>query len=307
MSAHPGVTAWYQLEVAPDLSVDVWERTGVRPGPRALIIAGIHGDEYEGPAAVLETARTLDVSQLSGTVTAIPIANPLAFRAGVRCSPEDEQNLARVFPGNPAGSITERLASAIFDRYVQRCDFLIDLHSGGVNYQFLPVAGFYGEPSAHNQSFQAAARFGLPSLWQLPPTPGVLSYEAVRRGKVAIGHEYLGAGQLSSDGLRAYVDGVVRCLSGWKMLPDDHAPAQTPRVYVGNWQLAEQDGLFQGLVPLGANVKRGQIVANILGVPDGVHAMRAAGDGTVIGLRSRARIQQGDWGVLIASERPPAD
>ena len=63
---------------------------------------------------------------------AMPVVNPLAFAAGSRTTPEDGLNLARVFPGNPNGSITERLAAVIFNEYVSRANYLIDLHSGGV-------------------------------------------------------------------------------------------------------------------------------------------------------------------------------
>jgi hypothetical protein len=89
------------------------------------------------------------------------------------------------------------LAAAIFVELAAPADYVIDLHSGGVEYVFLPVAGFYGESASGNPSFQAARTFGLPALWQLPETDGVLSCEAWRRGRIAIGTEYLGAGLIA--------------------------------------------------------------------------------------------------------------
>ncbi len=124
--------------------------------------------------------------------------------------------------------------------------FVIDLHSGGVEYLFLPVAGFYGEMEGTNASFRAARSFGLPSLWQLPPTDGVMSDEASNLGKVAIGHEYLGAGQLSPEGTLAYVQGTMNCLREWSILSAEPVAADVTEqsCFTGDWQLANTVGLF---------------------------------------------------------------
>ena len=87
---------------------------------------------------------------------AIPVVNPLAFAAGTRTTPDDGLNLAHTFPGTASGSPTEQLAAAVFDQFVANADYLIDLHSGGVEYLFQPLVGFYGEPEPDNASFQAA-------------------------------------------------------------------------------------------------------------------------------------------------------
>src|SRR5438309_5502056 len=129
---------------------------------------------------------------------------------------------------SPKGGPSDQLAAAIFGELAAPADYVIDLHSGGVEYVFLPVAGFYGEPSSGNPSFQAARTFGLPALWQLPETDGVLSCEAWRRGKIAIGTEYLGAGQLSADGVRDYRNGVAACLAHWGMLTSAPQAPKTP-------------------------------------------------------------------------------
>src|SRR5207344_3566991 len=104
----------------------------------------------------------------SGSVWLIPGANPLAFAAGTRTSPEDGVNLARVFPGDASGTPTQRLAYWLFSSFAEKADYLIDLHSGGVEYKFLPVGCFYDRPGLENPSYRAASAFGLPNLWRLP-------------------------------------------------------------------------------------------------------------------------------------------
>ena len=68
-------------------------------GPTALLTGANHGDEYEGPLALFELARTLDPREVAGTVIIVPAMNYPAFRAGTRTSPIDRGNLNG--PGNP--------------------------------------------------------------------------------------------------------------------------------------------------------------------------------------------------------------
>jgi predicted deacylase len=249
---------------------------------------------------VFSLAQAISADRLQGTVIAVPVVNPAAFAAGTRVHPEDGRNLARAFPGDVNGGPTERLAAAVFGELADRADYVIDLHSGGVEYVFLPVAGFYGNPDDGNASFQAARVFGLPALWQLPPTGGVLSCEAWRRGKVAIGAEYLGAGQLSPDGVRAYRNGVLACLIKWGMLA---APPQEPgriRVFEGDWQVAVATGIFQACCRIGDAVTAGTALAVTLSVRGEMQQkFVSANDGVVLGLRSKAFIRTGNWAVLV--------
>jgi predicted deacylase len=293
---------WQSCEAIPGVTLDVFHWQGSPTGKNALVIAGIHGDEYEGPAAVAEFVGGLDRAGLCGSVTAVPVANPPAFLAGTRTNP-DGLNLARCFPGDPNGSPTQRLAAALFSRLASGANYLIDLHSGGVEYVFLPVAGFYGEPSSQNRSFCAARQFGLPALWKLPVTDGVLSWEASKRGTWAIGNEYLGAGQLSADGVAAYRNGIVRCLTDWGFYQAAVSAPPRQQLLVGDWLLASATGLFRSQVSLGQRVATGQYVAVTVS-PSGtvLEEFIAASDGIVGGLRSKAFIREGNWAVLVQKE-----
>ena len=79
-------------------------------GPTALLTGGSHGDEYEGPVALVELARTLDPAQVSGAVVIVPFLNYPAFRAGRRLSPVDGANMNRIFPGKADGTLTQKIA-----------------------------------------------------------------------------------------------------------------------------------------------------------------------------------------------------
>lgn len=282
--------------------IDAFLCRGASTEPLAVITGGIHGDEYEGPAAIAELSRQLRPEAMEGSVVAIPVANSLAFCAGQRTTPEDGLNLARTFPGDPGGSVTQRLAAALFEDVARKADYLIDLHSGGVEYLFTPCAGFYGAPASENPSFTAAQHFGLPVLWQAPETKGVLSHEAWKVGATVVGTEYLGAGQLSSFGVSQYVGGMLSCLALWGISPESRILPATVNAFTGDWQSASETGVFHSYCGLGERVSAGQELADIRD-PRGAILERfvAATTGIVLAVRSKAYIRKGDWGVLVGA------
>ena len=89
-------------------SLPVVVMVGARPGPTLLIVAGEHGDEYEGMVAIHSLANTIEVSQLAGTIVAVVCCSMDAYLADDRRSATDGKNMARCYPGDPHGTLTER-------------------------------------------------------------------------------------------------------------------------------------------------------------------------------------------------------
>src|SRR5216110_2019341 len=110
---------------------------GMRPGPRLLITAGVHGDEYEPMAAVRELIRQLQSRELRGSVTLVPVVNEPAFARTARTA-EDGLDLARTCPGRADGSITERIAH-VLSELIRSADYYIDLHTGGTRLRVQPL------------------------------------------------------------------------------------------------------------------------------------------------------------------------
>jgi predicted deacylase len=101
-------------------------------GPVGLIVAGIHGDEGPwGAWAIRKLLAMTPTTDLIGTLRIVPVANPFAMAADTRNAPFDTLDLNRVFPGNAAGSHTERLAAVLVEEAVQGAEVVIDLHGGG--------------------------------------------------------------------------------------------------------------------------------------------------------------------------------
>lgn len=280
---------------------------GSAPGPHVVFTGGVHGDEFEGPLALTDLARRLQGLPLHGQVTILPFVNTPALWAGTRTGPLDGVNLARIFPGQPDGSISHRLAQAIW-QVVSQADALVDCHAGGVEMCFAPVAGFYDAGGA--VTTQAAARSrdmanatGLPFLWHLPATPGVLSHEAAAAGIAVTGCEIGGRGAALPGDVSLYRDAFLRVLSRLGVIdPAAAPPVPGPRRSVaGDWQVAPVSGLLRTLVPLGADVAAGTPCARIE-TPDGtvLAELSAPHDGVILAERNLARVREGDLAVFVA-------
>ena len=163
---------------APEIAVRVI--AGVGDGPRLLVLAGVHGDEYEPMEAVRRLARRLESLPFRGSVTLVPVANPTAFAAATRTG-SDGLDMARSFPGDPHGSPTLQAAHAV-TTMLRRADCLIDLHTGGRAMRVLPMTGYtlHPDPRILDMQRRLARSFGLPVIWGTTPTLERRSLSAAR-------------------------------------------------------------------------------------------------------------------------------
>ncbi len=120
-----------QQPPAPDL-LRIHGFTSLEPGPRLIVLGGVHGDETCGTVGIERTLAELDsgaLQLLRGELTLVPVANPLARRLMRR---EGERNLNRLFKPTPAGQVPADYEARITDLLcplLERHDVLLDLHS----------------------------------------------------------------------------------------------------------------------------------------------------------------------------------
>ncbi|NDA67046.1 MAG: hypothetical protein EBY09_10460, partial [Verrucomicrobia bacterium] len=109
-------------------------------GPTVLILAGNHGDEYQGQIAIMKLARELTPEMVNGRIILIPSLNFPAARAATRLSPVDGMNMNRAFPGQPEGAVTSQIAHYLTTVLFPMSDVVIDIHSGGRSMEFVPCS-----------------------------------------------------------------------------------------------------------------------------------------------------------------------
>lgn len=94
--------------------------------PRLLVLSGIHGDERSGQLVIERLLES--VPSFRGSLTVLPVANPLAFAMDSRTEPISGLDINRSFTGKVDGRPAFRLATTLLN-FVLQHDIIIDLHS----------------------------------------------------------------------------------------------------------------------------------------------------------------------------------
>lgn len=283
---------------------------GAQPGPTLALLGGVHGDEDEGVLAVHRVLQEINSAALTGTLRAVAPANPNAWDAQRRTSPLDDADLARSFPGDPAGRPTSILAARITAEVIAGADLLIDLHSAGLRYRMPLFCGFARGNGAAERSKRAAVVFGTPIIWEhADMAPGRSLSVAAEQGIPAIYAECSGGGSIRSQQLDAFVRGVLAVMTDLGMLPASYRrdPDTEPHWVYGGGDLdagaqSRHDGLFVSATEAGVVLPEGEEVGRIYDDQGcELDVIRSPFEGRVMFLRRQARIQVGD--VLFALAR----
>src|SRR5262245_54269168 len=129
----PATVRRQTIEIA-GYDVPVVDVAGSGDGPKLTVIAGVHGCEYASMAGVRLWSASLAERELRGSVRAVPVLNLPSWQArSPFVIPADGKNLNRCFPGNPAGSFTERFAHAAFGSLMAGADAVVDAHGGDLH------------------------------------------------------------------------------------------------------------------------------------------------------------------------------
>jgi predicted deacylase len=103
--------------------------TGQGPGPKVIIMGATHGNETCGTQAIGRVIADIEAGRLAimnGSVTFVPIVNPLAYAKGTRSG---DRNLNRdLFPKPDPQDFEDRVANWLCP-LLARHDVLLDLHS----------------------------------------------------------------------------------------------------------------------------------------------------------------------------------
>jgi len=175
-------------------------------GPSVLLMAGNHGDEYEGELSLARLIRQIEPENIRGSVTILPLTNTPAVLAGKRCSPLDGGNLNRAFPGSPNGSPTERLAHFLEAELFPRHDIVLDIHSGGTSMEHLPTALIERDQDEkrHARALALMKTLGMPYGFIADNGPGApTSMGGARRsGAIGLSGEFGGGATVTPASMR---------------------------------------------------------------------------------------------------------
>jgi predicted deacylase len=297
-----------------DLWLPVLAVAGRGDGPTLAVLAGVHGDEYEGIRAIPQIFQAFDLADLRGRLVAVPVCNVPAFRTATRSSPIDGLNLARVFPGDPHGTITQRIAHVLTERIIAPSQMLIDLHSAGVAYTMPTLVGYpYDDAPLARRARDAALAFGCDVLWAHPPDPtatGRSISAAEERGIPWIYTEAAGGGRALPEDVACYVTGVLNVMRFLDMLSGqpETRPIRCHLLGSGNTDApirAATSGYFVSHVGLLDRVVAGQVIGHVLDLAgEPIEEIRANYDGRAVMIRGLPVIHAGEGAFLLSGEMP---
>ena len=281
-------------------------------GPTVVLTGGNHGDEYEGPIALLKLARALDPEQVAGRVIVIPALNFPAVMAGTRVSPIDGVNMNRAYPGRRDGGVTQMIAHFVQQKILPRCDGLLDIHSGGKTMTFSPFAAYHrlDDPGLSARCKAAALALGAPITLELVEldAEGMLDTAVEEMGRVFVSTELGGGGTTTTQTVAVAEAAVANFLAHMGVTQGPQTPASNRLMHMpgpGCYLIAKDAGLYEALVDLDAPVAKGDAIGQIHFPerPERAPAVYRAGTaGTVIGRSHKVLVGPGDFLALIAQD-----
>jgi predicted deacylase len=277
---------------------------GSRPGPRVVITAGVHGGEFTGIDAAHRLASRLDPEQVRGQVLLCLVANPPAVYNGrLGTSPLDGVNINRVFPGDPEGTPTERLAAWLFENIIEGADAFVDLHAGRIDEFLRNFVGYRltGDPELDAKTATMASVVGHEDvILGLNPDGGNSHAAAARLGIPAILVETGHLGDRDDEAAERVVSALLRVIDF--LNGDDVEPRPVTEWVWAGFVASEAIGLWYPEFVPGTDVAEGQVMGRVVDPADGrEHQVLAPATGRVFyGMRGLTVVPGTDLAALAA-------
>lgn len=237
-----------------------------RPGPRLLLLGGIHGDEVNGIEIIRRMLYSKQLKPEAGTIICVPIVNVMAF-LNMNRKFADGRDLNRSFPGSNKGSLASQVAYSVTKKILPHADFVLDLHTGAGERFNYPQIRY---DLTHEKNLELARAFNAPfTLLQSKAPRGSLRRVLNDRGTPVVIYEGGRSVTIDETVVETGVRGVLNVLDhlGIRPLKQENVrtPTRTIFLHENRWIRARNSGMFQPLVKNGTYVKKGELLAYVNG------------------------------------------
>jgi predicted deacylase len=276
-------------------------------GPRAAVVAGLHGDELEGLYVCHRLAAWLDMLQstspgnLLGSVELYPAVNTLGLDTLTRGLPVFDTDLNRAFPGSAGGPLPERLAAALMTE-LSGAALVVDIHASNIYLREIPQVRI-------NQEFDEslvpiAGRMNLDLIWLHGASTVLettLAHSLNSSGTPCLVVE-MGVGmRITPEFCDQLVAGI---LTVWKDMgvlgPDTLLPDTTHSALIADdsnvhFLNAQTSGMFVSCASHWTDVRRGELLGTIVSPFSGdvLSEVRSPVDGILFTLREYPLVYEG--------------
>jgi len=286
-------------------------------GPRAAIVAGIHGDELEGLyvchllADWLERLSRENPAGLKGTVELYPAMNTLGLDTLTRSIPVFDVDLNRTFPGSAGGDLPRRIGHAAIG-HLRGAALVIDIHASNVYLREIPQVRINTDFA--DTLVPMACHLNLDMIWlhgAMTVLEATIAHSLNSIGTPCLVVE-MGVGmRITPDYCRQLMTGI---LTLWKELgvlagdvelpPLDHTPliADDSNVHYLN---ATTSGLFVPLIEHWTDVHKGQMLGRIVSPMHGdlLADVRSPVNGILFTLREYPLVYEGSLMARVMARR----
>ena len=283
-------------------------------GKKILIVGGNHGDEFEGPSAIMRVAQRISLNAVNGQILLIPGLSFDAIRYSSRTNPLDNKNMNRAFPGNHNGSPTEMLAAYLENELIPNFNAIIDLHSGGKASVFMTCSLAY--KSQDDQLFQEnlklAEAFGAANIWILGDNNDNRSLNsAADRARIPMIATELGGGggvdPRITNMAEVGIFNVLRHLMIYKS-PDSQTQLKFEKIEISNPNASIHSpafGLFDRFVNAGDIIAKGQTAGWFHYITEPKRAsieLKFNDSGIILAHSNRGVVKKGEMLALVANK-----
>lgn len=282
-------------------------------GPTVLMTGGNHGDELEGPIALMKIMQEMEHWEINGRIIVIPGLNFPAFQKGTRTSPLDKGNLNRMFPGKRNGSLTEMIAHYVDTELFPISDVILDMHAGGASFNHAPVllAALPEDPAQHNDYLKLVNAFNAPTtmIMDLLGEDRTYGAAAERHSKLFLCGEFGGGASCDPDNLQIVEAGLRRVLQALGVIGHAPVPEQSETRLMkvkgaGHYLFSRGRGVFEPCFKLGDRVQVGQLAGRLFNIDapwETAIEHYFSQEGEIMVTRTFSHVVAGDCLAVIAS------
>ena len=285
-----------------------------RGDPKVFVGAAIHGNELTGLGSIWKLIGYLERARLKGSLTILPILNVEGVNYSVRGIPGTLWDLNRLYPGDPKGSLAERVTAAIWS-IAREHDVIIDLHTAG---NCIPFVLLDPSPPATRDARRAsedlAWKTGITVLDELPPEKyererlaRSLPAVAVKEGKTALTIELPSKDHtLDPKGATVGFKVLKNVLVALGIIEDTSEeiteyPVIKEKGLRRDHITSEYSGILEYLVSPGDRVKEGDVIAVVRDIMGRVTGeIKAEKDAYIIAIDREVAVWTGGFIAMIA-------
>ena len=276
---------------------------GSETGPTLTLLSGVHAVECAPIEAMFRVSDIVSPDEVKGTLIIIPVVNTEGFHTRKPYLNQlDHLNQNQVFPGDPEGSITKRVAHTIFESFVSKSDYLVDCHSADIGEDVTHGMFIYEteDEELREKMVQMASCFECYFIetTRISGNTG----EAIKKYQIPCIMTESGAPfPIREDDVQYHVDGVLTLMKHLGMMKGE-ATLKTPPIDPPIKRLwAQTGGAWRRQVEAGQRVKEDQLLGTVSSLEgETLQTVSAPFSGVVSFLRTHYSVNEGDTLLWVA-------